>query len=56
MLQIINVSDFGLVNDIFYIAPQEKIQGCNIRGTWQPSNMGPYLDHAGLKQQSVGNY
>ena len=38
MLQIINVSDFGLVNDIFYIAPQKKIQWCNIRETWWPWN------------------
>ena len=38
MLQIINASDFGLINDVFYIAPQEKIQRCNIRGTWWPWN------------------
>ena len=37
-LPIINVSDFDSVNDIFYIAPQEKIQRCDIRGTWRPWN------------------
>ena len=38
LLQITNVSDFGSVNDILYIAPQEKIQWCDIRGTWRPWN------------------
>ena len=38
LLQITDVSDFGSVNDIFYIAPQQKIQWCDVKGMWRSWN------------------
>ena len=40
MLQIINISDFGSVNENFYIAPQEKSNGV-ISGERGGHGMGP---------------